>query len=236
MQIREDIQKHMRELREWLYSQEDVPLEEMGAFFAARLSDYEQHMAVWTPAYRRFAGLVPEDCHSVLDLGCGTGLELDWLWKRLPQVAVTGVDLCSEMLEALRGKHPDKALTTVCEDYFLYDMGEQVWDAVISFESLHHFLPDKKLGLYRKICAALKPGAPFLLGDYIACCPEEETLLLEFSQKKREQEGIAPEQFVHFDIPLTLEKEVSLLHQAGFGRCEAVDCINGATILCCWCE
>ena len=236
MQIREDIQKHMAELKQWLESQKEVPLEEMGAFFTARLSDYEEHMAIWTPAYQRFAELVPEGCERVLDLGCGTGLELDWLWKRMPQTAVTGVDLCGDMLQALWRKHPDRRLTTVCADYFQYDMGQKAWDAVISFESLHHFLPEKKLGLYRKIFEALRPGAPFLLGDYMACCEEEESLLRQFCQAKREREGIPAQQFVHFDIPLTMEKEISLLHQAGFGRCEAVDCINGAVILQCWRE
>jgi len=236
MQIREDIQTYMKDLKEWLDTQKDVRLEEMGAFFAARLGDYEEHMAIWTPAYQRFSQLVPQTCENILDLGCGTGLELDWLWQKMPHLAVTGVDLCRDMLEKLEKKHPDKQLTTVCEDYFHYDMGSMKWDAVISFESLHHFLPDKKLGLYRTIYESLRPGAPFLLGDYVACCEEEEELLRQVWRDKRRQAGIPEEQFVHFDIPLTLEKEISLLGQAGFARCEAVDCIRGAAILRCWRE
>ena len=42
-------------------------------------------------------------------------------------------------------------LTTVCQDYFQYDFAYGKWDAVVSFESLHHFLPERKKELYRKL-------------------------------------------------------------------------------------
>lgn len=41
------------------------------------MSDYEEHMAIWEQSYQAFAALLPPDCESILDLGCGTGLELD---------------------------------------------------------------------------------------------------------------------------------------------------------------
>ena len=57
------------------------------------------------------------------------------------------------------------------------DLGAEQYGAVVSVESLHHFTPEQKLGLYKKIHAALRPGGFFLEADYIACCEEEETLL-----------------------------------------------------------
>lgn len=231
MKIREDIEKHMQELKAWLAETANDDLEDMDGFFAGRIDGYEEHMSVWTKAYERFAQLLPENCEEVLDLGCGTGLELDEIWKRKPDVAVTGVDLCQSMLDKLQEKHKDKVLTTVCADYFVYDMGSEKWDAVISFESLHHFLPEKKVKLYRKIYDALKPDGQFILGDYIACCEEEEVLLQRVCRKKRKKAGIAEEVFVHFDIPLTLEHETELLQQAGFAEIVVADSIEGATIL-----
>ena len=50
------------------------------------------------------AALLPEGCGPLLDLGCGTGLELDRVFARWPELAVTGVDLCAAMLEKLREK------------------------------------------------------------------------------------------------------------------------------------
>lgn len=141
------------------------------------------------------------------------------------------MDLCQNMLDKLLKKHSDKRLTTVCEDYFQYDPGQDKWDAVISFESLHHFLPERKKELYRKVYNSLKRGGIFLSGDYIACCDEEEEILRQVYLKKRKQFAIPDQCFVHFDIPLTLEHEKELLLSAGFVIEEVRDNPDGATII-----
>lgn len=227
----EQMENYMEDLRKWLAETADLAPEEMADFFSNRLSGYEQHMAVWEQSYQRFAGLLPKGCRNVLDLGCGTGLELDRIWQKYPDLCVTGVDLCPEMLKELEKKHPEKQLTTVCADYFQYDLGCNRWDAVISFESLHHFLPDAKGELYQKIHASLKEGGVFLLGDYTACCEEEETLLRSEYQKRRKRFGIPENQFIHFDIPLTLEHELALLRKAGFRAEKVLDAPNEATLI-----
>ena len=99
--IREDKEKHMRELKKWLLETKESGLEEMSSFFSARLDIYEAHMSIWTSAYRRLAKLLPKDSKKVLDLGCGTGLELDEIFSLFPEIEVTGVDLCREMLDKL---------------------------------------------------------------------------------------------------------------------------------------
>ncbi len=33
-----------------------------------------------------FADILPLECRKILDLGCGTGLELDRIWKRNPDI------------------------------------------------------------------------------------------------------------------------------------------------------
>ena len=99
--IRADVSAHMRELKQWLAQTRDEPAEDMNGFFAARVDTYEAHMSVWDKAYGRVAELTPGDCGPLLDLGCGTGLELDRIFARWPELAVTGVDLCAAMLEKL---------------------------------------------------------------------------------------------------------------------------------------
>jgi len=158
-------------------------------------------------------------------------LELDYIWQKNPEIEVTGVDLCQDMLDKLLKKHFDKHLITVCQDYFRYNLGCERWDAIISFESLHHFLPERKGELYRKIYHGLKKGGVFLLGDYIACCDEEEELLRNVYLKKRKQSLIPDNHFVHFDIPLTLEHESRLLQDAGFIIAKVLDNPDGATII-----
>lgn len=229
--IMESTEKYMQDLRQWLSDTSDVPLEEMSDFFSKRLEGYEQHMAVWEKSYQSFARLLPEKCHEILDLGCGTGLELDVIWQNNPEIAVTGVDLCQSMLDKLLEKHSDRQLVAVCRDYFQYDFGADKWDAVISFESLHHFLPERKKKLYQKVWHSLKEGGVFLLGDYIACCEEEEELLRSTYLKKRKKSSIPEDRFVHFDIPLTLEHELKLLRDVGFTIEKTVDDPDEATVI-----
>lgn len=224
-------EEYLQELKKWLEDTADSPLEEMADFFTKRLHDYEEHMSIWENSYQIFAESLPADCGKLLDLGCGTGLELDRIWQKNPEIEVTGVDLCQNMLDKLLAKHGDKNLVTVCQDYFQYDFGNEVWDAVISFESLHHFLPEQKERLYQRVYNSLKVGGVFLLGDYIACCDEEEDLLRGEYLKRRQQTEMAEERFVHFDIPLTLEHETELMRHAGFVIEKVLEEPDGATII-----
>lgn len=229
--IRENIEAYMQDLKKWLLDTSGSNLEEMDDFFSKRVNGYEEHMTIWKDAYCRFAKLLPQECEKILDLGCGTGLELDEIWKRNPDISVVGIDLCQSMLDKLSKKNSNKKLKVICEDYFQYEFGMNQWDAVISFESLHHFMPDKKVKLYKKIFECLKVGGKFILGDYIACCDEEEELLKNVYIEKRKNFKIPVNSIVHFDIPLTLEHELDLLREAGFIDTKVVDCIEGATII-----
>lgn len=224
-------EEYMQGLKQWLQDTSDTPLEEMSDFFTKRLDDYEEHMSIWELSYQIFAEVLPANCQKILDLGCGTGLELDQIWKRNPEIEVIGVDLCQSMLDQLQKKHSDKRLTMVCQDYFRYDFGYDKWDAVISFDSLHHFLPERKGELYKKVYQGIKRGGIFLLGDYIACCDGEEELLRSEYLKRRKQFAIPDDCFVHFDIPLTLEHERELLQSVGFGIEKIFDNPDGATII-----
>lgn len=210
------------ELKAWLDETRDVPLEAMDAFFDARIGDYEEHMSQWQAHYRWMAELIPEGTRTLLDIGCGTGLELDHIFARFPALSVTGIDLSQEMLAKLMQKHGARDLTVIRDDYFLHDFGEDRFDTVIAFETLHHFTAEKKAGLFAKICRALKPGGVFLECDYIATSQEIEDLVFGECRRRRERDGIAGDVFVHFDTPLTLEHEMQAMRSAGFALVELV--------------
>ena len=229
--IRENIPAYLVGLRQWLNETRDVPLESMDGFFAARLGHYEAHMAVWKKAYERAAALLPENAGPLLDLGCGTGLELDLIFARWPELSVTGVDLCAAMLEQLRAQHAGRRLTLLCADYLTAQLGKARYGAVISVQSLHHFTPAQKSALYGRVYRALRPGGFFLEADYIACCDEEEALLRAECTRRRARDSVPADGFVHFDTPLTLPHELALLRGAGFLACEAVDSIAGTTLV-----
>lgn len=229
MIIRENIPQYMSELKKWLNDEKDVPLEEMADFFAARKDGYEEHMSRWAQAYRYMSQLIPEDTRTLLDLGCGTGLELDGILERFPNIDVTGVDLSEDMLGLLSRKHPK--VKTVCADYFKYDLGTDKYDTAVSFETLHHFTSEAKLGLFGKIHSALKCGGAYYQADYIACCPEEEELLARVCKEKRRTENIPDNKLVHFDTPLTAEHETELMKKAGFSEATLLCSVDGAVFI-----
>lgn len=227
--IREDIPGYMANLRAWLEETKNETLEEMTVFFRTRLDGYEAHMSPWQEAYRTLARMLPANTRTLLDLGCGTGLELDEIFRTHPAIEAIGIDLSQEMLGRLSQKHP--RVETLCADYFDCDFGRERFDAAVSFETLHHFTPEKKAALFSKINRALKRGGLYLQAEYVACCAEEETLLREVFEQKRARDGIPAGSFVHFDVPLTLERELALLRGAGFADVHSPCCINGACFL-----
>lgn len=129
-------------------------LEKMEDFFTARLDGYDEHMLHMIEGAAEFypytASLLPKAGGArVLDLGCGTGLELEEYFRLNSDARVTGIDLTPAMLRVLKKKFPDRELTLVCASYFDTPLGEGEYDAAVSVESLHHFTVEDKLGLYK---------------------------------------------------------------------------------------
>ena len=198
-----------------------MKLEKMDDFFAARIDGYDEHMKRDIEGasgfYAYTASLLPAaEGSRVLDLGCGTGLELEEYFLLNPDAAVTGIDLSQAMLNALKAKFPDKDLTLIRASYFDVPLGNGLYDAAVSVESLHHFPAEMKAQLYEKLHSALTETGVFVLTDYFA---ESEELEKEYFQNlaalKKEQ-GLSDGVFYHYDTPLTVEHETDVLRRAGF--------------------
>ena len=200
-------------------------LEKMDEFFENRLSDYDRHMLNDVDGesgfYSYTASRLPQipEAH-ILDLGCGTGLELEQYFPLNPTAHVTGIDLSKGMLEALAAKFPDKDLNLIHASYFDADLGNEQYHAAVSVESLHHFTAESKRSLYQKMHRSLKPNGYFILTDYFAESEDlEKEYFTDLENLKREQ-GITDNAFYHYDTPLTVEHERSILKQAGFSQVE----------------
>ena len=203
-------------IKQWLKSTENEPLEAMGGFFDRRVDSYEDHMRPWRAYYRWLGELIPAQAETLLDLGCGTGLELDEIFRLHPDIRVTGIALAPGMLARLRETHPERKLPLPVGAYLTVPLAACAFDVAVAFETLHHFPPETKLGLFRRIFAALRPGGMLLEGDYIAESDEMETYLFQELARRRARQHVPEGTFVHFDTPLTLAHELSLLSQAGF--------------------
>jgi tRNA (cmo5U34)-methyltransferase len=203
-------------------------LEKMSDFFEARLDGYDEHMMTNIESANEFypftARQLPISENScILDLGCGTGLELQEYDKLNSSAKITGIDLSQGMLSALKQKFKGKEITLILGSYFDVPLGENVFDAAVSVESLHHFTKQEKVGLYSKLHTALKDNGYFILTDYFSLSDEEEEMHRKSLTVLKAEQGITDDEFYHYDTPLTVAHESEALLEAGFSKVEVLN-------------
>ena len=203
-------------------------LEKMADFFEKRLDGYDEHMlkdiesaGEFYPFTAKCLPITPK-CR-ILDLGCGTGLELQEYYLLNPSAKVTGIDLSQGMLSALKKKFADKDITLVCGSYFDLPFGENAFDSAVSVESLHHFTKTEKIPLYTKLRTALKDDGYFILTDYFSLSDEEERAHRNDLAALKTAQGIGDDEFYHYDTPLTVQHETDALLEAGFIKVEVLN-------------
>lgn len=196
-------------------------LEKMDIFFEKRLAGYDEHMLTAIEGAEEFykftASLLPVEAEScILDLGCGTGLELEEYFRLNPNAHITGIDLSKAMLSALSAKFPDKNLRLIHGSYFDIELEKEKYNAAVSVESLHHFTAEQKLSLYKRLWQGLKPKGYFILTDYFAESEDLEKEYFRNLEVLKQQQNINDNTFYHYDTPLTKEHETKILYKAGF--------------------
>lgn len=181
---------------------------ELRDFFASRCDDYDSVHEEYMPTKTLLTDALPPNVRRILDVGAGTGLELFALFNRFPHAEVTAVDICPEMLARLARRPFADRVRCICGDFFTADLGTG-YDAVISTSALHHFFPEEKGRLYRRLFDTLRPGGILLNSDYIAISDQDEA---DRFALYRGNDGSIP----HIDTPLTPEHEHELLAAVGF--------------------
>ncbi len=203
-------------------------LEQMDEFFTTRVQGYDEHMRNeverGSSFYEYTASLLPPTGNAyILDLGCGTGLELEAYYSINPHAKITGIDLTQAMLNVLKSKFSDKDITLICGSYFDVPFGEEIFDAAVSVESLHHFSGEEKASLYTRLKAALKPSGCFILTDYFADTDEQEVFFRQEMLRLRKEQHLPDDVFYHYDTPLTVKHEKEILLSAGFASVEELN-------------
>lgn len=198
-------------------------LEKMDDFFNNRIDSYEEHQLNMIDSAKEFypftAKHLPMDKNvSILDLGCGTGLELGYYFELNPTARITGIDMAEALLSALKKKYVDKKLTILQGSYFDIPFGKNCYDAVVSVESLHHFTQKEKIPLYTKIFQSLLVNGYFLLTDYFALSDDQEAFFRQELLRLKLEQGISDNKLYHYDTPLTVENEIQALQMAGFSK------------------
>lgn len=203
--------------------------ESMADFFDARSDGYDDHMrqsvSDFDAFYESIASPIPRTNRPirVLDLGGGTGLELDSIFARAPCARITVIDLSAGMLARLRDRHDERLdqLTVVQRSYLEVPLQKSVYEYAIAVMTLHHLLPRRRSWLYRKIRTALQSGGTYIEGDWMVSSSEERAYL----SRCREIGGTADtwaDGRYHVDVPLATESVKDLLLEAGFSTVETV--------------
>ena len=175
--------------------------------------DYdEKHLKV-IKAKEKVIEFLPKNVEKIVDLGTGTGLQLIKLYKKYPNVHTTAIDISTGMLKKLEEKNISENITIVNKSFFDYDFDTDT-DAVISTQALHHFEPNDKLSLYKKVYNCLKNGGLFINEDYFAVDDDAEKQGFEDYYNLVRGEG------KHYDTPLTVKHEMEVLKKAGFNSIE----------------
>ena len=209
-----------------------VVLEEMSVFFNNRAQIYDEkhieHIGGGMESKHIIASFFPSHTKTMIDLGIGTGLELEAIFKRFPKIEVTGLDIAENMLNLLVEKYPNKKINLLCESYLNYDLGHCLYDVALSVMTLHHYNHQSKTDLYRKLHNSLKNNGVYIECDYILSENEyenpqemEDFYFSEFERLKKEQNIIDNREYC-FDTPCTASNQKKMLLEAGFANVKEV--------------
>lgn len=203
-------------------SQIEAP-EEMASFFNKRAEGYDDHMRNNIESYYEFyphiATPIEESDKQVkfLDLGCGTGLELEYIFKKAPHAFIKGVDMSSDMISTLYDKYSSyrSQIDCIVGSYLEVEFGEEIYDYIVSVMTMHHLLYDEKKELYMRIRRALKPGGKYIEGDFVVNEKDEMEYFKEYVNKMS-LSSLDTNKLYHIDIPFTVEKQKILAIDSGF--------------------
>lgn len=208
---------------------DDENVEPMATFFDKRVKIYENHMRGCVADFERFYRTISKPIQTtmepvqILDLGCGTGLELEGIFKKAPNASLDCVDVSGEMLKKLIERYSAyrENIQIVNRSYLNIQYEPAKYDYIVSVLTMHHQDYRTKLKLYTAIRNALKDDACYIEGDYIVSIDEEKKKLYEYATLKRLNPEIL-EGSHHIDIPFSRKTQLRLFKAAGFSEVDVI--------------
>ncbi|MBA7590789.1 Carboxy-S-adenosyl-L-methionine synthase [subsurface metagenome] len=163
----------------------------MSRFFNEKANGYDQYMKQTVTLFKKFYNIISvpidrtKETVEILNLGCGTGLELEGIFSKAPNAAITCIDLSEKMLSKLKSKYSKflDQIKPVKGSYLMVPFPEKKYDYVVSVMTMHHFPYDTKCKLYKKIRKSMKNGGKYIEGDYVVSLKKEQQFLLEYNYK-----------------------------------------------------
>ncbi len=191
------------------------------------------------------AELLDHDPIKVIDLGCSTGTSLIHLAKTLPErnLELIGVDNSEAMLakchEKLRALEFSEKITTHHADISDFKFSEA--SIVLMNYTLQFVEVDSRPKILRRLCDSIQPGGFLLVSEKVIHndVATDHALVELYFEFKRRQGYSELEIFRKRDalenvlVPLTVDQNLEMFRQAGFGRVEVLlKWFNFATFVC----
>ena len=192
--------------------------------------------------HRATANQIPstDEAITILDVGCGTGLELEYIFNRAPNARVTGLDQSPRMLAELCRKYSSRKeqISLVQASVLEWPKELSNFDFALSILTLHHFPPETKRGIYSSIRSSLKETGIYIEGDQMVQ-PEIETQNLELFDAWIAKLPGGRQGEWNYDIRLSVETNRKLILDAGFSDCairfdQSDDGSDGHAVLQAW--
>jgi len=190
---------------------------------------YDRAIATLIPHYHDLidgaaaaVDIVARTAPAVVDLGTGSGALLQRIAKVRPKARLIGIDADGTMLEAAT-ERLGKKLQTIEEDFERIRIPR--CDVVSASFALHHIPTGRrKAALYKRCFSALRPGGMIVSADcYLAADGKVRRRNRDawLTHLKRTYTAKKAETFLKTwakeDVYFTLEREIELLKEAGFG-------------------
>lgn len=103
---------------------------------------------------------------EILDLGAGTGILTQLLYKQHPESNITLVDMSTKMLNIAKEKFKEQNFKYIEADYLKHNF-ENKYDIIVSSLSIHHLADEEKQKLYKKIYESLNEDGIFINADQV---------------------------------------------------------------------
>ena len=212
-------------------SGDDVPewttdgIEELPEFFNSTADIWDQKFGAEPddPFYQAVALQIPQTDEpiEILDLGCGTGIQLEFVFARAPNAKVTAIDRAPNMLKQLSAKFANKTEQLRLQQGSLLELafGDHAYDYAISTLTMHHFLPERKVAIYKKVRKALRTTSLYIEGDQATTLKEEKSILYWYDRWIAKLPGGDRAEW-NYDITLSPETQTRILQEAGFSEAQ----------------
>lgn len=159
---------------------------------------------------------------KILDLGAGTGILTELLYKQHPQSNITLLDISTKMLNIAKEKFKHQKYKYIIADYIKHDFTEK-YDIIVSSLSIHHLTDKEKQILYKKIYQVLNPNGIFINADQVKGSTEQiekkykeqdETHLTKQNMPEEEKEILRNRR--KLDKPATLQDTMKWYEEIGY--------------------